>query len=54
MGGGVDGHFRMIVFWSACQITFATTVLQELEKSVQLNGLPEKARTDQGVENIEM
>ena len=46
-GRGVDGHSRMIVFLKYLPNNFPTTVLQELEKSVQLNGLSEKVRTDQ-------
>ena len=54
MGGGGDEYSRMIVFLKCLPNNFATTVLQELEKGVQLYGLPEKVRTGQGGENVEM
>lgn len=40
--GGGDGHSRMIVFLKYLPNNFPTTVLQELEKGVQLNGLSER------------
>ena len=52
--GGVDGYSRMIVFLKCSPNNFATTVLQEFEKGVQLYGLPEKVRTDHGGENVEV
>ena len=52
--GGVDGYSRMVVFLKCSANNFATTVLQEFEKAVQLYGLPEKVRTDQGGENVDV
>ena len=44
----------MVVFLKCSANNFATTVLQEFEKAVQLYGLPEKVRTDQGGENVDV
>ena len=52
--GGIDGYSRLIVFLRASSNNKANTVLDLFQEAVRLYNLPSRARSDQGLENVEV
>ena len=52
--GAVDGYSRKLVFLKCATNNRAATVVEQFSKAVTENGLPDRVRTDNGGENVDV
>lgn len=54
MHGGIDGFSHLIVYLSAATSNRAATVLKSFLEAVNVYGVPSRARSDKGGENVDV